>query len=254
MNSADSTDRAFRGGLLVVLLAEAGLVGALHWSAGGTEAIPIGSLADWMRTADPAAALTSVARLVALAIGYWLLLTTVVYALAHQLGWVGVTEAMRWITLPVVRRVVHGVTAVSLTSAAILGPAVVSVGPAFAQEDAVVADGDETDTTVEDQPSDGYVPDAAGWPEVEASGDFWRPTVVEMPQAASAFHAVSDGDSMWTIARDHLRSTVGREITEDELSHYWARLVEANRDTIQSGDPDMIFPAERITLPDVFGE
>lgn len=240
-----------------MLALEIGLITVLHWSANSTYAIPLQSLGDWLRTADPAVSLVAVARIIALGIGYWLLVTTVLYAAAHYLGWQSMTSALRWITLPVVRRVVQGVTAMSLTGASIVGPAALSVTPALAQETVVVQS--EIDETTTEGSVDGetittdYRPDAAGWPATGANNDFWFPAAVSQTQATGDY-VVKAGDHFWSIAESHLRTTVGRDVTEDEVCQYWVRLVDANRSTIRSGDPDLIYPDEAITLPSVFSE
>jgi hypothetical protein len=67
-------------------------------------------------------------------------------------------------------------------------------------------------------------------------------------------HQVVDGDSLWKIARDHLsreRSGGSGEPTNHEVAAYWIKVVEANRDGLRSGDPDLIFADEWITLPPV---
>jgi nucleoid-associated protein YgaU len=67
-------------------------------------------------------------------------------------------------------------------------------------------------------------------------------------------HDVAEGDNLWTIARDHLAKAPGGgsgEPTNQEVTEYWAKVVEANRDRLQSGDPDLIEPGEMIILPPV---
>ena len=62
------------------------------------------------------------------------------------------------------------------------------------------------------------------------------------------------GDNLWRIARDHLsrqRSGGSGRPTNNEVAAYWIKLVEANRDRLRSGDPDLIYPGERVTLPPV---
>ncbi len=259
VNRVNSTGNAV-GGVLVVLLFEVGLIGALHWSADPTYTVPLGSLGDWIQTTDPTIALVAVARLAALAIGYWLLTTTLLYAVAHHLGWQSMTETLRWFTLPIVRRMVQGVTAMSLTGVSLMGPAAISIAPAFAQDEAVVAQGNDESTTStigsSQDVGDTYEPDAAGWPEAEDGNDFWRPdgAGVTQIQADVGVHAVVAGDHLWSIAADHLRAVVGRSVTDDEIGQYWVRVMDANRDSIQSGDPDLIYPNEQITLPQVFSE
>jgi nucleoid-associated protein YgaU len=65
---------------------------------------------------------------------------------------------------------------------------------------------------------------------------------------------VASGDNLWAIARAHLakaRSGGSGEPTNREVADYWMRVVEANRDGLRSGDPDLIYPGEEITLPPV---
>jgi hypothetical protein len=61
------------------------------------------------------------------------------------------------------------------------------------------------------------------------------------------------GDSLWTIARDHL-AAVGKgsgEPSNRQVAEYWAKVKEANRHRLASGDPDLIEPGESIVLPPV---
>jgi nucleoid-associated protein YgaU len=65
---------------------------------------------------------------------------------------------------------------------------------------------------------------------------------------------VAPGDNLWTIARDRLAEVTGRpaaELGEREVARYWLQVVDANRATLRSGDPDLIFPGETIKLPPV---
>jgi uncharacterized membrane protein YgcG len=71
---------------------------------------------------------------------------------------------------------------------------------------------------------------------------------------AEQAHRVVGGDNLWKIAREHLlreRSGGSGEPTNREVAAYWVKVVEANRDRLHSGDPDLIYPGERITLPPV---
>ena len=60
---------------------------------------------------------------------------------------------------------------------------------------------------------------------------------------------VVSGDHFWKISDRHLSRQLGREAANEEVSPYWRLVIAANRDTIRSGDPDLIFPGEIITLP-----
>jgi LysM repeat protein len=165
---------------------------------------------------------------------------------------------------------------VSLTSASLLGPAALSASPVMAQT-VVAQDVDEGTTT---EPG-GYRPLAAGWPGADEGTGFWRPsaaaTTDEAPgdesvgeeeataddmtgsstqglSAAATTHMVVVNDNLWEIAERHLRQVAGRDVTEDEVAQYWARVVDANRDTVISGDPNLIYPHEQIALPPVYNE
>jgi nucleoid-associated protein YgaU len=74
------------------------------------------------------------------------------------------------------------------------------------------------------------------------------------PEARRDTHDVAEGDNLWSIARDHLAEVRGGgadEPTLREVASYWLRVIEANRDRLASGDPDLIYPGEQIALPPV---
>jgi hypothetical protein len=74
------------------------------------------------------------------------------------------------------------------------------------------------------------------------------------PGADRNRHDVAEGQTLWTIARDHLAKASGGgsgEPTNQQVTEYWAKVVEANQGRLESGDPDVIFPGEEIILPPV---
>jgi hypothetical protein len=70
------------------------------------------------------------------------------------------------------------------------------------------------------------------------------------PEADRNRHEVAEGQTLWTIARDQLARGSG-EPTNQEVTEYWAKVVEANQGRLESGDPDVIYPGEEINLPPV---
>jgi hypothetical protein len=65
---------------------------------------------------------------------------------------------------------------------------------------------------------------------------------------------VVHGDNLWTISRDHLAAVTNRrsiDLPDHEIARYWLRVIAINRGSLQSGDPDVIFPGELIMLPPV---
>ncbi len=260
MTSVNSPVRALPRDLLVIIGLELALIVALHLVGTAQSTVPIRSLGTWLADSDPTVVVVALARLAGLLLGYWLLTSTLAYAAAHLLGWESVTGILRWVTLPVVRRVVHGVTAISLTSASLVGPAAFSVSPALA-ESVESTDDDSTTDGADDEAADDEPIDAAGWPSPGGDGEFWRPDAITTPVStaedaddAESTHTVVEGEHLWSIAESHLRGVTGRAVTEDEICEYWVRVMDVNRDSLRSGDPDLIYPSERITLPPVFAD
>jgi hypothetical protein len=62
-------------------------------------------------------------------------------------------------------------------------------------------------------------------------------------------HRVITGENLWTIARAELALRNGRELDDREIAPYWSRVVAVNRATLRSGDPNLIYPGEIVSLP-----
>jgi nucleoid-associated protein YgaU len=60
---------------------------------------------------------------------------------------------------------------------------------------------------------------------------------------------VEAGDHLWKISEEHLATVLGRPAEDAEVDPYWRSVIETNRDRLASGDPDLIFPGETVTLP-----
>jgi nucleoid-associated protein YgaU len=93
-----------------------------------------------------------------------------------------------------------------------------------------------------------YAGERIGLPPVAAAPAQPAP---ETPVQAS--HVVVEGDNLWSIARDHLAKARGGadEPTTREVAAYWRKVIAANVKHLESGDPDLIHPGERIVLPPV---
>ncbi|MCU1429976.1 MAG: hypothetical protein JWL83_3976 [Actinomycetia bacterium] len=62
-------------------------------------------------------------------------------------------------------------------------------------------------------------------------------------------YTVVPGDNLWHIAAARLAAANRRVPTDEEIAPYWQRVVAANRSTLRSGDPNLIFAGELVTLP-----
>ena len=61
-------------------------------------------------------------------------------------------------------------------------------------------------------------------------------------------HTVLRGDNLWTIAANHLADN-GITRSNGRIAPYWRELIQDNRKSLRSGNPDLIFPGETVALP-----
>lgn len=64
---------------------------------------------------------------------------------------------------------------------------------------------------------------------------------------------VASGDHLWKISDRHLHATFGHNPTNREILPYWLEVIDVNRPTLRSGNPDLIYPGEVVRLPAVIG-
>ena len=62
---------------------------------------------------------------------------------------------------------------------------------------------------------------------------------------------VQPGDHLWKISATHLEGILDRPAEPAEIDPYWRFVIETNRASLSSGDPDLIYPGEVIELPQV---
>ena len=61
---------------------------------------------------------------------------------------------------------------------------------------------------------------------------------------------VERGDHFWAIAEDALTKAWGRTPTDADITPYWRKVVEANRDALlPPDDPDVIYPGQDFVVP-----
>jgi len=134
-----------------------------------------------------------------------------------------------------------------------VSPAPVQETPAPNEADPkVVVESSTTTTTTPKVTVPTTTPPVVTTPEVQVGGQqVQRPneTPAQTPTPSPSSYTVVAGDNFWAIAKAQVEGSLGRDATNAEVANYWVQLIEANRSTIRSGDPDLIFPGEVFTLP-----
>src|SRR5688500_7360253 len=189
-------------------------------------------------------AVMSGVRGVAVALGAYLVVSTIASLLVHGLrsgrraG--ALVRAVDAVTLPPVRRLVRAVLGVSVAAGTFVGPASASAAAAAAAS---------TDPPVpvmrrlgDDAPAVMHA--TTTLPAVEVA----PPTPA--PEAAATEWTVRPGDHFWRIAEDVLAARLHRAPTDGETDSYWRRLVTTNRDRLADREnPDLLFPGQVLLLP-----
>jgi nucleoid-associated protein YgaU len=223
-------------------------------------AVPVDGLGEWLRDGDAATVVVALLRWVALLGTGWLLGSTLLYLAASLSRVPGAVRAVRWSTLPAVRRAVDAACAVSVATSVVLAPTV--AGAARTSDPpsvSLVRDGhgggginglpaDTTTTsttTTTTRPGPPVTATAA--PTVPVA-----PSPSPPPSAVPAEVVVAPGDNLWVLSARHLAAATGRavgDVPDAEVAPYWASVCELNRHLLASGDPDLVFPGERVVFP-----
>ena len=205
-------------------------LGELDGMAVDWERFPI-----WLTGTTLELVLAALARVAGLALVAWMALSTVGYAFARVAG--AHRTALRWLSIPPLRRAVDALLAGSLLLNT-MAPAVAAEAPGGS-------------APVQEMVHPAYVPVAAG-PDQQPSpptADGKSAVPHEEPDGPHTV-VVEPGDNLWLIAERHLTEVWGRRPEDNETAPYWRKVIDANRRRIRSGDPDLIFPGEEIVLPE----
>ncbi|MCU4186446.1 LysM peptidoglycan-binding domain-containing protein [Acidiferrimicrobium sp. IK] len=212
------------------LAAEAVLLGVLWAAAPLLGSVPLSHLGVWVHATAPADAVTAIARLGGMVLAGWLLASTVLYVAASLAGAQGLIRRTGWVTLPMVRRMVDGMTAASIlastVTASAAGAASASPAPAGAVVHPLTAPrpagpGQATAVTAQAQPrvpavvSDRVVGRHLPHPGLieHAQAAAYFTSVLQAPSPAGAFAGlapgtrvvvVQPGDCLSVIAQEHL--------------------------------------------------
>ncbi len=188
----------------------------------------------WLDQADPEIALASLLRRAGLVCCYWALITTALYALSQAGGWT--PRPIRLMTIPPIRRLVDRSLATTLAISTFAMPA-----------QALATGEDSPPAIVLEIHEDGIpVPHL----QLEPAAAWSSPAVVATEALPGEDnYTVAPGDNLWLIAEIQVRAATGNAPTEQMIAAYWRKLIEANRASLRSGDPNLIYAGEILTLP-----
>lgn len=189
----------------------------------------------WLENVPPEDAVVAVVRLAALVTVGYLLASTALYVLASLTRVPPLIRGASAITLPSLRRIVDGAVAAAI----VVSPALLAFGVSPAAAQAAPISAHVYSPSPAGDPAPGYTPTPAGGP------------TTRQPESV---YVVRPGESLWTIAADHVATTRGvsaGDISDDDVAELWRALIELNSSSISSGDPDLIYPGESIRLPTI---
>jgi nucleoid-associated protein YgaU len=259
--------------LLVLIGMEIGLLDALYH----LEALPFlrtpGADAPawrlWLVATPPQDAVAAVLRLAATAAAWWLLATTGLYLVARLTRVPAIVRTLEWTTPGAVRRLIDRAVALSLITSLAGGTAAFAWGGQLPTPVAAVADrrpgtlvprstGPGTQPQPSPEPLPVPAPPAVPLP-VPAAPAVPLPPVAPVPENSAlragaaqpgppGRYSVQRGDNLWTIAANHLADS-GITRSNSRIAPYWKELIQENRRDLRSGNPDLIFPGETLTLP-----
>ena len=271
--------------LLGVFAAETGLVWLLHRAA-PMFPVDLANPGTWLRFTPPDEIVMAALRYAALGLGDWLLLSTVVYTTGLIASLPGLVRSVEWATLPMVRSAARRAVALSLATTtmapapafvvpALLVPAV-TVDHSAVIEDPIHEERDTDNIVVGISDRDTFIPPGAtlpsqaptalpsvATPRLAGSTNAGPPDQLTARTPATGqessddvragtVHTVEPGDNLWTIAAHYLQTVdPANPITEAGIAPYWARVVELNRPSLRSQNPDWIYPGEEIQLPPI---
>ena len=248
-----------RQGLAILMMTTAALITGLHLLGGNPDfRIEWADPVEWVGGADAEQAAIALLRYTGLVVGYWIVGSTAAYALANHRRLVGRVAAR--VALPGVRRMVDRALATALVASIATGP----LQPVLADEQPpapivfdINSDGVPVplirfadDTVVADPPvvTPTEQPVAVSPPAVQPGSPALVAAPAAAPIAATSYTVVS-GDNLWLIAAEQVGAEVENQPPTAAVSGYWRRLIDANRTTLRSGDPNLIYPGEIILLP-----
>jgi nucleoid-associated protein YgaU len=205
---------------------------------------PTHDVGAWVRTAPTEVLVAVTGRFVALTLATWILVSTLLSLARRLLPLIHAVSALDLATPRQVRRLLDRMVVIGLGASLTIG----SVRPAGATTPSSRVGGARPAIASVDQPVV-RAPIAPIAPSRSVPARSQAPPARAAPRShaspsSSTNVVVAAGDNLWLIA--------GRAVGSDRpsaIAPYWRALIAANLASLRSGNPNLIFPGERIVLP-----
>jgi hypothetical protein len=161
-------------------------------------------------------------------------------------------RAVEWATLPAARRAIDAACAVSVVTGMVN---VVVLAPTTASAARAGSDATSVSVVRDGRGQIARLPsDASTTTSVPARPPAPAPTTpapladVMPPDEV----VIATGDDLWELSAKHLARVSARaraDVDDAEVAPYWALVCATNRERLASGDPNVVYPGERVVLP-----
>ena len=148
---------------------------------------------------------------------------------------------------PVLRAVETNAVETNTVETSTVETSTVEVAPDSPLAPAVSSSIPEAERSVETDVEPEEARDAIEPPPLEVGVDP-HPLVAPIVTQTPTDHVVAEGDSLWSIAEAHLLAS-DPEASASDVANYWRMLVAENAPSLKSGEPNLIYVGETLTLP-----
>lgn len=204
--------------------------------------------------------------LATLSVVAWLLCSALLSVCAYTVRIPAAIRAVEWMTVRPVRRLARRLAAVVLAVGSMSAsypagavhlppvPMVVSSGQELTVDshtDMITGVTTPMPTVGETGPSVARTGQSAGKVGVSTPPTLRTGDGKAASTGGSIEYVVQPGDSIWSVSFVHLHRSRTGPVPDPEVLRVWRQVVDLNRGRLRSGDPDLIFPGEILTLPDL---
>lgn len=189
---------------------------------------------DWIQGLTAFEAFTSLARVFVLALGWYLLVVSVLVALTQAKPAGLPARLVSRLALPALRRGMKYLMAPTLMGISVMGPSM-AISPVGASD--IESSGIESNTVASSAPT---------MTRIETGRDA---SVVPVANPIREWK-VKPGDHLWAIAETVMSEAGASNLDNAQVGRYWAELIEANRDRLPDpANPDLIFADQLLVIP-----